>query len=267
MSTATALQNYLQQATGVNVSDQTISNRLLGGLRACHPLVDPVLTAQHCGGWLGFAIENLAGHWRTVLFTDESRFTLSTRDRFKRVWRSYGERYAACNIIQYDRFGGGSVMVLGGISMEGRTNLYRLDNRTMTATRYQNEIHCQTLCWCSGSWVHQWKTPGSWGPPGEGIDTTDWPPRLPNLNPIEHLWDIMFQSIQPRQVAPQTVQKLSDALVQIWEEIPRIPSIISLGACFGNVSMHSSMWGAIQTTEYHFKVLQWYFIKMDWPAV
>ncbi len=38
-------------------------------------------------------------------------------------------------------------------------------------------------------------------------------PHSPNLNPIEHLWDIMFR----RQVAPQTVQELSDALVQIWE--------------------------------------------------
>ena len=53
----------------------------------------------------------------------------------------------------------------------------------------------------------------------EGIDTIDWPPRSPDLNPIEHLWDIMFRSIRRRQVAPQTVQELSDALVQIWEEI------------------------------------------------
>ena len=45
MSTARALQNDLQQATGVNVSAQTISNRLHeGGLRARRPVVGPVLT-------------------------------------------------------------------------------------------------------------------------------------------------------------------------------------------------------------------------------
>ncbi|TWW65000.1 DnaJ -like protein subfamily C member 2 [Takifugu flavidus] len=55
----------------------------------------------------------------------------------------------------------------------------------------------------------------------EGFETIDWPPRSPDLNPIEHLWDIMFRSIQCRQVDPQTVQELSDALVQIWEEIPQ----------------------------------------------
>ncbi|KAI3359253.1 hypothetical protein L3Q82_002771 [Scortum barcoo] len=74
-STARALQNDLQQATNVHVSAQTVRNRLHEG--------------------------------------DESRFTLSTCDRRDRVWRRRGERSAACNILQHDRFGSGSVMVVG----------------------------------------------------------------------------------------------------------------------------------------------------------
>src|SRR4029434_10043444 len=101
-----------------------------------------VLTAQHRGARLAFAIEHQnwhVRHWRPVLFTDESRFTLSTCDRRERVWRSQGERYAACNIVQHDRFGGGSVMVWGGISMEGRTELYRLENGSLTVSMYLAE--------------------------------------------------------------------------------------------------------------------------------
>ncbi len=131
MSTARALQNDLQQATGVNVSDQTIRNE--GGLRAWRPLVGPVLAARHSGARLAFDFEHqnwYVHHWRPVLFTDESRFTLSTCDRRERVWRSRGECYAACNMVQHE-----SVMVWGGISMEGRTYLYRLDNGTLTAIR------------------------------------------------------------------------------------------------------------------------------------
>uniref|UniRef100_A0AAZ3SMG2 Tc1-like transposase DDE domain-containing protein n=1 Tax=Oncorhynchus tshawytscha TaxID=74940 RepID=A0AAZ3SMG2_ONCTS len=45
--------------------------------------------------------------------------------------------------------------------------------------------------------------------------------RSPDLNPIEHIWDIMSRSIHQRHVAPQTVQELADALVQVWEEIPQ----------------------------------------------
>jgi len=127
MSTARALQNDLQQATGVNISDQTIKNRLHeGGLRAQRPLVGPVLTARHRGAQLAFAIQHQnwqVRHSCPVLFTDESRFTLSTCDRRERVWRSRGERYAACNIIQHDWFSGGSVIVWRGISMEGCTDL------------------------------------------------------------------------------------------------------------------------------------------------
>uniref|UniRef100_A0A673Y821 Tc1-like transposase DDE domain-containing protein n=1 Tax=Salmo trutta TaxID=8032 RepID=A0A673Y821_SALTR len=41
----------------------------------------------------------------------------------------------------------------------------------------------------------------------EGIDAMDWPARSPDLNPIEHIWDIMSRSIHQRHVAPQTVQE------------------------------------------------------------
>ncbi|KAI3369840.1 hypothetical protein L3Q82_024422 [Scortum barcoo] len=72
--------------------------------------------------------------------TDESRFTLSTCDRRDRVWRRRGERSAACNILQHDRFGSGSVMVWGGISLGGRTALHVLARGSLTAIRYRDEI-------------------------------------------------------------------------------------------------------------------------------
>ena len=53
----------------------------------------------------------------------EDRFTMNTCDRRERVWRRCGERSAACNILHYDRFGDGSVMVWRGTSLEGGTEL------------------------------------------------------------------------------------------------------------------------------------------------
>ena len=235
-STARALQNDLQQATNVHVSAQTVRNRMHeDGMRARRPQLGPVLTAQHHAARLTFAREHLGWqirHWRPVLFTDESRFTLSTCDRRERVWRRCGERSAACNILQHDRFGGGSVMVWGGISLEGRTDLYVLGRGTMTAIRYRDEILRPIVRPYAGAVGPGFLLMHDNARPHvarvcqqflyvEGIDAMDWPARSPDLNPIEHLWDIMSRTIRQRNVAPQTVQELTAALIQVWEEIPQ----------------------------------------------
>ena len=55
--------------------------------------------------------------WRRVLFTDESRFTLYRADGRHCVYLRCGERFADACVVERDRFGGGSVMVWGGVSV------------------------------------------------------------------------------------------------------------------------------------------------------
>uniref|UniRef100_A0A803JSZ8 Transposase Tc1-like domain-containing protein n=1 Tax=Xenopus tropicalis TaxID=8364 RepID=A0A803JSZ8_XENTR len=221
-STARALQNDLQRATHVNVSAQMVRNRLHdGGMRAQRPQVGVVLTAQHRAGRLAFAREHQdwqIRHWRPVLFTDESRFTLSTCDRRDRVWRLHGECSAACNILQHDQFGSGSVMVWGGISLGGRTALHVLARGSLTAIRpYAGAVGPGFLLMQDNARPHVAGVCQQFLQ-DEGIDAMDWPAHSPDLNPIEHIWDIMSHSIHQRHI---TVQELADALVQVWEEIPQ----------------------------------------------
>uniref|UniRef100_A0A3B4CC07 Uncharacterized protein n=1 Tax=Pygocentrus nattereri TaxID=42514 RepID=A0A3B4CC07_PYGNA len=216
-STARALQNDLQQATNVHVSAQTVRNRLHeDGMRARHPQMGVVLTAQHRAGRLAFAREHQdwqIHHWHPVLFTDESRFTLSTCDRRDRVWRCH---------VQHDRFGSGSVMVWGGISLEGRTALHVVSRGSLTAIRYRDEILRPLVRPYAGvvgpgfllmqdNARHHVAGVCQQFMQDEGIEAMDWPTRSPDLN----------RSIHQRHVAPQTVQELADALVQVWEEIPQ----------------------------------------------
>ncbi|XP_028999784.1 zinc finger protein 280C isoform X2 [Betta splendens] len=56
----------------------------------------------------------------------------------------------------------------------------------------------------------------------QGTDAMDCPARSPDLNPTEHTSDIMALSIHQHHVAPQTVQKLAVALVQVWEANPQV---------------------------------------------
>lgn len=84
-------------------------------MKARRPLVGSVFTAQHCAARLDSAREHQnwqVRHWRPPrsLHRREQVDNEHVTD-LKRVWRRCGEHYAACNIIQHDLFGGGSVMV------------------------------------------------------------------------------------------------------------------------------------------------------------
>ena len=77
---------------------------------------------------------------RSVLFTDDSKFCVDFNDGRKRVCRQKNERFRDCCVLEHDRFGGPSVLVLGGISYDGSTDLYVIANGALTCVRYRDEI-------------------------------------------------------------------------------------------------------------------------------
>jgi transposase len=56
----------------------------------------------------------------------------------------------------------------------------------------------------------------------ETIERMDWPAKSPDLNPIEHAWDILQRWISNRQNQPNSLQELADALVDEWSRIPQV---------------------------------------------
>ncbi len=46
-----------------------------------------------------------------------------------------------------------------------------------------------------------------------------WPPQSPDLNPIEHLWDVVEREIRIMDVQPPNLQQLRDAIMSIWTKI------------------------------------------------
>ena len=69
------------------------------------------------------------------MFSDESRFLLSGTDRRVRVWR----RNLPHNLLQTVAYGGGSLMVWGGISLNNKTDLIFIRGN-LTAERYVEEV-------------------------------------------------------------------------------------------------------------------------------
>ncbi|KAI4898025.1 hypothetical protein NFI96_002558 [Prochilodus magdalenae] len=123
-------------------------------------------------------------------------------------------------------------MVWGGISLEGRTAPHVLARGSLTAIRYRDEILRPPVKRYAGVVGPGFLLMQDNARPhvagvcqqflqDEGIEAMDRPARSPDLNPIGHIRDIMSRSIHQRHVAPQTVQELAEALVQVWEEIPQ----------------------------------------------
>ncbi len=46
-----------------------------------------------------------------------------------------------------------------------------------------------------------------------------WPPQSPDLNPIEHIWDVVEREIHIMHVQLTNLQQLRDAIMSIWTKI------------------------------------------------
>ncbi|KFM58304.1 Transposable element Tcb2 transposase, partial [Stegodyphus mimosarum] len=52
------------------------------------------------------------------------------------------------------------------------------------------------------------------------ISVINWPPRSPDLKPVEHLWDLLGQGVKGHHTAPTNFTELWTALANIWQTIP-----------------------------------------------
>ncbi len=85
-----------------------------------------------------------------------------------------------------------------------------------------------------------------------------WPPQSPDLNPIEHLWDVVEREIHIMDVQPTNLQQLCDAIMSIWTKISE--------ECFQHLveSMPQRIKAVLKAKRGSNPVLAMYLIK--WPA-
>ena len=200
---ATCIASDLRSATGVQVSAQTVRNRMRSsGLRTRRPHQGMELSNHHKQQRLAWASRHQRwrlADWKTILFSDESRFCLKFSDGRIRVWRRKGERYDdRCVIIPCDRFGGGSLMVWGGVHYDGKTNLVVL-RQTLTAQRYCDlvlpHVVLPVMAQHNGHVLQQDNARPHTARLTTGflqennVQTLRWPSRSPDLAPIENVWD------------------------------------------------------------------------------
>ncbi|GFU72405.1 transposable element Tcb1 transposase [Trichonephila clavipes] len=143
-TTAQQVANQFLAASGKQISRKTVARRLNGGgLYARRTVVCDPLKGQHSTARLQWCREHhnwTEQDWACVLFSDESRFSLSSDCRRQLIWRESGTAYRPENIQEKDRYPTCSIMVWTGIKINGRTHLHVVANGTMTGQRYIDEV-------------------------------------------------------------------------------------------------------------------------------
>ena len=51
------------------------------------------------------------------------------------------------------------------------------------------------------------------------ITVMEWPARSPDMNPIEHVWDLLKRKVKSRIPAPANVGELRIAVVEEWRRL------------------------------------------------
>ena len=113
------------------------------------PATRPTLMARHVEKRLAWAKERVdwpLEKWMTVVFSDESRFTVEGNDGGEHVLRPVGARYHPKYVHQKTKFGGGSVMVWACFWGGGFGPLVVVDGN-MDQVKYVNTLSEHFLPW------------------------------------------------------------------------------------------------------------------------
>ncbi|GFX47127.1 transposable element Tcb2 transposase [Trichonephila clavipes] len=229
--TAGESTRHTTQATGRPISRFTEARRLRGGgLFARLPVRSVPLTPAHRRRrslWFREHQNWRDNEWGRVLFTDESRFSLSSDSHRILIWRERGSRSHPLNIIERDMYGDRGVLVWGGIMLGSRTDLHIFDAGSVNGTRYSNEILLPYVLLFRGAMGLQFLFMDDNAPchrtvaseqllESEDILCMDWLARSPDLNPIEHVWYFLGRRLTTRTLPPVTIRELRLELQDEW---------------------------------------------------
>ena len=225
-------------ALGHRISRQTVYRRLRQyGIRPRHPYRGPLLTPRHRNNrliWARRVRRWQRRDWARVMFSDESRFLIFRNDGRQLVYRRFGERLAPNCVQQVWLFGGGGLMVWGGICGDVKTRLVVIRGN-LNAQRYRDDILRPVVVpflqqqprglifQHDNARPHTARLTQNFLA-NANVQVLPWPACSPDMNPIEHLWDHLDRQIRRRRVPPVNVQDLERRLLEEWQRIT--PNVI-----------------------------------------
>jgi len=167
------------------------------------------------------------GWWKSIIFSDESKFNLYASDGKYKRWVLESERGESCNLAKTIKYGGGSVMVWGCFTYHGVGELVFIDG-TMDAAKYVNILANNLLPLYANSNVSDLVFQQDNDPKHtsglaktffsrNNINVLKWPSNSPDLNPIENLWAIIKRRLHG--IIPQNKEDLKRIIMVEWNKI------------------------------------------------
>ena len=211
-----------------------VNNRLLSrGYRAYRPTTKPPLTANHLRLRLEWAQRwrNLTvAHWQHVIFGDESRFQLYLVDGRLRVRRLPGECFRPGCQAHRVQAGGGSVHVWGAFHNSAKSPLV-LPDGYLTVVLYRGIFQNTLVPFARHYFGDNYRYQDDNATPHRARVALDFlqqgnvtkmeqPPKSPDSNPLEHLWDELGRAISSMDNPPQNLDELCQAMLDKWVKIP-----------------------------------------------
>ena len=167
--------------------------------------------------------------WQTVHFSDKSKFLLIGSDRKMYVHQKVDEELSPKCLKARVKFSGGRVMVWRMRSGDGVSPLVRLQEKVnagvykqlvkdhvlpvLRNSTKQPSIFMQDNAPCHKAMVVMNFLKA------ENVTVMDWPPKSPDLNPIENVWKTLGEHSKARN--PKTTEQLWNTLQEEWNKITR----------------------------------------------
>lgn len=224
------LRTTRSTASVYGLSSATIRKHLqVAGLNCCKPAPKIPLTDTLRDVRVQFAKKYLNFDWENsvVVFSDERSFK-SDKDGRKILWRRKGERCHEANFLPCGLSGQFTLRFWGWMSSMGPGELVEvetwqnsenyldiLENVMLPTVRiaypHEHIYFVQHRTSHNASVVKEWFLTRS------DISVIDWPPKSPDLNPVENLWRIMGVNWDARNV--KSKEDLRQAVMSTWESM------------------------------------------------
>ncbi len=193
-ATETQITTRYNQGMQNTISENTTRRTLKQmGNSSRRPYRVPLLPAKNRKRRLQFTQDHqnwTIKDWKNVTWSDESRFLLRHSDGRVRIWRKEHKSMDTSWLVSTVQAGGG-VMVWGIFYWHTLGPLVPIEYIISDwFLEHDNEF---TLL--------------------------KWPPQSPDLNPIEHFWDVVEREVLIMDVQPTNLQQLRDAIMSIWTKI------------------------------------------------